>query len=124
MIWSHERATSGTMVYDHGVDKAAIFAEVLRLNALRREAQLSALNIAEEYQFAVALATWKEFEAICDQHRALHDAIRAAVVQELRDEHNDPSFGQSLGARILIRDLTLKRFYAALEAMGYNVPPF
>jgi hypothetical protein len=68
------------------MDRAAIFAEVLRRNTLRREARLPALNVTEEYQFAVALATWKEFEAICDQHRDLHNEIRAAVIQELRDE--------------------------------------
>src|SRR3954451_21289361 len=110
MIWSHERATSGTMVYDHGVDKAAIFAEVLRRNALRREAQLLALDVAAEYEHAVAVAAWAEYKEVCDRHTDLYAEIKETVLQEGRVKRDNPHYGKCFGSRIAVQHESLKRF--------------
>src|SRR5215210_356713 len=104
------------------MDKAVIFAEVLTRNALRREAQLSLLNVAAEYRHAVAQAERVAFQAICDRHRDLWDEMLQSVTQELRAKRRNPSFGHCMGSRIMIREIALERFYAAMEQRGFKKP--
>jgi uncharacterized membrane-anchored protein len=59
---------------------AAIFATILRRNALRREARLPPLDVRAEYQEEVATAHQHE---IYEQH---YDVVRAEVVERLREE--------------------------------------
>src|SRR3954467_6817754 len=104
------------------MDKAAILAEVLRRNALRREARLPTLDVAAEYRHAVAQAERAEFQAICDQHADLWDEMLATVAEELRTRRGNPSYGNCMGSRIMIRKIALERFYAALERRGFKKP--
>ena len=104
------------------MDKAAIFAEITKRNALRREAGLPALDVAAEYRQAVAQAERAVFRTICDQHRHLWDDVLATVTQELRAKRGNPSFGNCFGSRIMIRQIALERFFAALERRGFKKP--
>jgi len=104
------------------MDKAAIFAEVLRRNALRREAQLPLLDVTVEYRHAVAQAERAEFQAICDQHRDLFDDMLESVTQELRTKRRNPSFGNCMGSRMKIAAAARQRFYSALELRGFKQP--
>src|SRR4051812_26920806 len=104
------------------MDKATLFTQVLRRNALRREARLPALDVAAEYRHAVAQAERADFRAICDQHRDLWDEVLATATQELRSKRANPSFGYCMGSRIIIREIAFQRFYAALEARGFKKP--
>src|SRR3954463_2061128 len=106
------------------MDKAAIFAEVLRRNALRREAQLPALDVAAEYEHAVAVAAWAEFREVCDKHDDLYEEIKEAVLQEGQEKYNNPHYGKCFGSRLFVHHETMKRFYAALKLRGYKRPPF
>ena len=42
------------------VDRAGIFEELTRRNALRRDAKLPLLDLRSEFSHAVSLALWKE----------------------------------------------------------------
>src|SRR3954471_24198007 len=104
------------------MDKVAIFAEITRRNALRREAGLPLLDVAVEHRHAVTLAERAEFRAICNQHSDLFGEIHAAVTQELRVERGNPLFGNCMGSRIMIQKIAVERFYVALELRGYREP--
>ena len=104
------------------MDKAAIFAEVLRRNALRREAQLPLLDVTAEYHHPVAQAERAEFQAICDRHRDLWDEMLTTVTQELRAKRDNPSFGNCMGSRMKIAAVARQRFYSALELRGFKQP--
>src|SRR5215212_8132208 len=112
------------------MDKAAIFAVILKRNALRREARLPALDMAAEYRHAVAQAERAALRAICDEHRDLFDEMLAdlfdemlaTVTQELRAKRHNPLFGNCMGSRIVIRKIALERFYAVLERRGFKKP--
>jgi hypothetical protein len=110
------------IVHDARMDKAAIYTEIMRRNALRREAGLPALDVTAEYRHAVAQAERAEFQAICDRHRDLWDEMLTTVTQELRAKRDNPSFGNCMGSRIMIRVIARERFYATLELQGYRKP--
>ena len=57
------------------VDRAAIFSELTKRNAIRREARLPLLDIHAEFVHAVELAIWKE---ACEEH--------ADDIARIRDE--------------------------------------
>ena len=44
------------------------------------------------------------------------------VTQELRAKRGNPSFGNCMGSRIMIRGMALERFYATLELQGCRRP--
>ncbi len=74
------------------VDRAAIFEEVLKRNALRREAHLPLLNVRATYEREVAGALWRA-------HRTRnYEAVRAEVVARLRARFGK-RWGGSAGAR-------------------------
>lgn len=85
-----------------GPDRGAIFSDLLRRQALRREAQLPLLNVRAEYERAVEQARWRAHVA------TYGDAIRAQVLAELRAK-NGPQFGGSVGGMWAVRILASKR---------------
>ena len=86
------------------IDKAAIFTELTRRNAVRRRAQLPLLDMRDELDRAVEFTHWK---AVCTEHA---DRVRSEVIAEL-----STTFGrepQSAGGRWAVSILTLKRLRA------------
>jgi hypothetical protein len=52
------------------VDKAAIFADVTRRNALRMANGLPPLHVPSEYAHEVTVAEQRDFRKLCDLHLA------------------------------------------------------
>lgn len=99
------------------MDKAAIFAEVTRRNALRREYGLPLLDIPAEYLHSVALAQQRDFQAIYQQHAKHHAGDRAAIGEQVTAEHSarhGVDHAQSMAGRWAIGKLTRQRFVAYL----------
>ena len=70
------------------VDRAAIFADVTRRDALRREARLAPLNVPAEHHRAVALAIEAELRALAWGGRyAIATRPRAGRTEFLRGVH-------------------------------------
>ena len=104
-----------------GLDKAAIFTEITRRNALRREAGLPLLDVRQEFEHAVAVARWDEYRAACDAHADLRAEIQAQVIEELqRSTGRDHRL--SVGGRWLIAARTRERFEEAMARMGFRRP--
>lgn len=86
------------------LDKAALFTELTRRNALRQQAQLPLLDLPAEYARAVRVAQQK---ALYEQH---YDRVRAVVLAELRERKGaDFDETRSAGARWLINAMVRKR---------------
>lgn len=85
-----------------GPDRGAIFSDLLRRQALRREARLPLLNVRAEYELAVGKARWR---AHVEKYG---EAVRAEVLAELRAK-NGPQFGASMGGLWAVRLLTEAR---------------
>ena len=81
------------------VDRAAIFSELCRRNALRREAHLPVLDLPTEYRRLVEVLKWRY---IVRHHYA---DTRAEVLMALRAKHG-PDFGYSAGGRWMIEIFT------------------
>jgi hypothetical protein len=62
------------------LDKAAIFADVTRRNALRLANGLPPLHVPGEYAHQVAVANQREFRELCDAHITDREAIRQEVL--------------------------------------------
>ncbi len=103
------------------MDKAAIFADVTKRNALRRANGLPPLDIQVEYAHQVAIATQRDYGAFCDQRADKREAIRQGVTAELRLQHG-PDFGSGMGGRWMIDRLTHQRFVAHIAAT-YRMRP-
>jgi hypothetical protein len=103
------------------MDKAAIFADVTRRNALRRANKLPPLDIRAEYDHQVAVAKQRDYQAFCDRHADEREAIRLEVLAELRLQ-NGPDFGTGMGGRWMVGRLTHQRFVAHI-AEQYGVHP-
>ena len=105
-----------------GLNKAAIFTEITRRNALRREAGLPLLDVRAEFDHGVALARWEEYQAVCDAHADLRAEIQAEVIEELR-RSTGRDHRLSVGGRWAIAARTQQRFEAALARKGHPRPP-
>ena len=81
------------------VDRGAIFSELCRRNALRRESHLPLLNISAEYERLVNVAKW----GYILEHHYAH--TRAEVLADLRATRG-PDFGNSAGGRWMIEIFT------------------
>jgi hypothetical protein len=103
------------------MDKAAIFTEITRRNALRREAGLPLLDVHQEFAHGVAVARWREYQAACDAHADLRAAIEAEVVEELRRK-TGRDHRLSVGGRWLIAARTRERFEEAMAREGHPRP--
>ena len=86
------------------IDKAAIFTELARRNAVRRQARLPLLDMRDEFDRAIEFTQWK---AVCEEHA---DRVRSEVTVELSKTFGrDP---QSAGGRWAAGILMLKRLRA------------
>jgi len=104
------------------MDRAAIFAEVTRRNALRRAHGLPLLDVRAEYAREVSLAEWRKYHAHCNDHAADYEAIRRQVLAELRTKHGT-GFRNTMGGRWAVAHETRKRFVAFMELVLGSVPP-
>jgi hypothetical protein len=95
------------------MDRAAIFAETTRRNALRRASGLPLLNIRVEFEHQVALAELQQYRAACDLYAEEKATIRQQVLAEFREKHG-ADFGHSMGGRWAVGEATRKRFDAAM----------
>ncbi|WHQ69527.1 hypothetical protein [Methylorubrum extorquens] len=89
-------------------DRGAIFSDILRRQALRRESQLPLLNVRAEYERAVEEARWR---AHVEKNG---EAIRAQVLAELRAK-NGPQFGGSACCKWAVKVLASRRLHAMLD---------
>jgi len=60
--------------------KAAIFTELTRRNAVRRQAQLPLLDMRDEFDRAVEFTHW---QAVCEEHA---DRVRSGVIAEVEQD--------------------------------------
>jgi hypothetical protein len=86
------------------IDKAAIFIELTRRNAVRRRSQLPLLDMRDEFNRAVEFTRWK---AVWEEHA---DRVRSEVIAELSKRLGGEL--QSAGGRWAVGILTLKRLRA------------
>jgi hypothetical protein len=100
------------------VDKAVIFAEVTRRNAVRHDAQLPPLDLRAEFNHAVSVALWKEG---VERFRDEMPRIKQEVLGELR-EHRGADFPQSVGGHWMVSYEVSRRFLALLADHGYHRP--
>ena len=100
------------------VDRAAIFTELTRRNAVRREAKLPLLDMRAEFDHAVEVAAWRE---ACEKHADDMARIRIEAIADLRRRHGD-DFGYSVGGHWAISIEVSKRFNALLAADGVHPP--
>jgi hypothetical protein len=69
------------------MDKATIFSEVTRRNALRKANRLPPLDVPAEYAHQVAIAEQRDYQAACGAQAEEREAIRQQVLVELRAKH-------------------------------------
>jgi hypothetical protein len=100
------------------VDKAAIFAELARRNAVRRDAKLPLLDLRAEFKHAVSVALWHEG---CERFRDDMQRIKQEVLAEFR-ERRGADFPQSVGGHWLVNYEVSRRFLALLADHGYHRP--
>lgn len=100
------------------VDKAAIFADLTKRNAVRRDAKLPLLDLRTEFERAVSLALWKE---ACERFDGEIPRIKQEVIAELQQSRG-PEFNEyrSAGARWFIGYKVAERYYALLADHGYH----
>jgi hypothetical protein len=98
------------------MDKAAIFADLTRRNALRKANGLSPLDILAEYVRQVAVARQRDYRAASEEHAMEREGIRQQVLAELRAMHG-ANFGVTMGGRWAINTLTQTRFAALMAPL-------
>jgi hypothetical protein len=103
------------------VDRAAIFAELTKRNAVRREARLPLLDLRAEYAHQIWIAKRREYWTACDEHADEREAIRRRVLAEFRAKYG-PNFPSTSGGHWAVGLRTNKRF-AVLMALNYGVSP-
>jgi hypothetical protein len=102
------------------MDKAAIFADVTRRNALRKANGLPLLDVPAEYAHEVSLSYQREYQEVCNSHADEREAIRSIVLSEFQQKYG-ADFGRTMGGRWAIGQVTRKRF-AGLMADKYALP--
>jgi hypothetical protein len=91
------------------MDKAEIFTALTQRNALRKAAWLPLLDLTAEYESAVALEAWREYQAKCELFATDRARIREQVLAEFRAAHG-PEFGLCFGGRWAVGNETNRRF--------------
>lgn len=101
------------------MDRAAIFTEITRLNALRRESGLPLYNVRQEFDRLVAREEWRAYREYRLTFSGLYEQVRNEVLQErgIADLKTMSSFARmGIGAEVT------RRFDAELSKMGINKP--
>ena len=100
-------------------DRAQIFTELTKRNALRREAGLPLLNLREELEYQVTLDLWRAWVAVCEAHDGLRNEIRERILAEYLAEGRTM---QSAGGRWLVETRTEAEFFSELARRGHVRP--
>ena len=97
------------------MDKAAIFTEVTRRNALRKANGLPLLDVPREFGHQVAISAQRDFrvayELHGEEHADDHEAIRQQVHSEYRAQ-NGAGRAEWMAGRWIISRLAQQRFEA------------
>jgi hypothetical protein len=100
-------------------DRAQIFTELTKRNALRREAGLPLLKLRAEVEHEVALERWREWEAVCEAHADL----RAEISERIRAEYRAKGRTlQSASGRALLDLKTEAAFVDEMAKRGHRRP--
>lgn len=95
------------------IDRSAVFTNVLKRNALRREAGLPRLSVSDVYHKEVTRAEWLAFVTQNESD------VRASVLYQQRKKFGS-IYPQSAGGRwaveIMVRQALSKRFQARRPA--------
>lgn len=109
------------------MDRAAIFAEIVRRNRLRLDNQLPPLDVRAEYEFEVGLAKERQFREDLPELAARFAADRArietTVIADLWQQQG-AHYRHTKAGQWAINHETRKRFRAFLLAEhGIETPP-
>lgn len=102
------------------MDRGRIFTELTERNALRREAGLPLLDMREEFDRAVAVERWREWQAVVEAHADMREAIRQRIQSERQAQGRTM---ESVGGRWAVRVLADREFEEALARLGHVKPP-
>jgi hypothetical protein len=107
------------------MDKAAIFSDVTKRNALRMANGLPSLDVHAEYAYRVGVAAAGDFRALYERHAGKHaterEIIRRRVLAEYRAQHGLER-AQTMAGHWEIERLTKRRF-ATYIADEYLLSP-
>jgi hypothetical protein len=104
------------------MDKAKIFSDVTRRNALRRANWLPLLDVPAEYAHQISIASHQEYRATCEERAEERETIRQEVLAEYQSRFGR-EFGYSMGGRWAVGAMTRKRFAAYMVAKYAVVQP-
>jgi hypothetical protein len=104
------------------MDRAAIFAELTRRNALRKAAQLPLLDLRAELAFALGFEEQRAYAEDCKKYEDNRKRIMTEVLTELRLTRR-ADFPTSIGGRWMVQLLSDRRFQAFLEIEHGIVKP-
>ena len=103
------------------MDKATIFTDLTRRNALRMANGLPLLDLRTEYAHQIWIGRREEYWAACDEHADEREAIHRQVLAEFRAKYG-PNFPSTSGGHWAVGLKTSKRFAAYME-LRYGVFP-
>ena len=96
------------------MDRAAVFNELTRRNALRKSANLPLLDLRTELALAVEHTAHRVYAEQCAKYEDGRRRIRADVLKELRATRGN-EFPTSMGGRLMVGLMSDRRFRAFLE---------
>jgi hypothetical protein len=96
------------------VNRAAIFTELTKRNALRKMAKLPLLDLPVEMAVAVEREAQRVYAEQCKRYDDDRRRITEDVLTELRATRA-PDFPTSMGGRLMVEILSDQRFQAFLE---------
>ena len=96
------------------MDRAAIFTELTKRNALRKIAKLPLLDLRAEMAFAVEREAHRAYAEQCKRYDDDRRRIAEDVLTELRATRGQ-DFPTSMGGRLLVELMSDQRFQAFLE---------
>jgi hypothetical protein len=102
------------------MDKAAIFTELTRRNALRREAGLPLLDVRQEFDHGVAKARWEEYQVVCDAHAegVFDRSLEADLPDRLRADGDGGISLVAVGGGAVVRHVLFAAATAPFRALA------
>jgi hypothetical protein len=97
-----------------GMDRAAIFTELTKRNALRKMTKLPLLDLRTELAFAVEREAQRDYDEHIKQYEDDRRRINEDILSELRRTRG-PDFPSSSVGRLLVELMSDQRFQAFLE---------
>ena len=96
------------------MDRAVIFTELTKRNALRKAAKLPLLDLRAELALAVERGAYRDYAEQCEKYEDDRRRITEDVLTELRATRGQ-DFPSSMGGRLMVEGLSDQRFQAFLE---------